>query len=1148
VGIEFRILGPLDVRLDGAQARVGGARQRALLAMLLLSANRVVSRDRLIEELFADAPVETRDHTLRVQVSRLRQALSGEGGDTPRIVARAPGYLLRVEPGELDLHEFEELLAVGHRGLEAGEFELASGKLRQAESLWRGRPMADLEFEPFARLEVERLEELRTLAAEERLDAELALGRHGILVAELERRVAEHPLRERLRGQLMLALYRCGRQADALEVYRAGRALLSEELALEPTPALRQLERSILRQEPELDLAKPARSALAIEVAASPAGADLESASAESPTAPVSRRTRPWSLAAVALGLAAVVVGAVALAERGARTPSIQGNAVVVIEPSADALSAVIQAGGPPGGIATGAGAVWETDTADDLLLEINPATHAVERIPVGHEPTGVAVGGGEVWVVNQLDRTVSEINPSALRQVGSFPVGTGASQIVFGDGSVWVANVLDDTVSRIDPASGTVTTIPLAGQPSGIAVAGDGVWVTSASTGQLLLIDPTSGQVTQQQEIGGDPAGVAVGAGSVWIANTSDGTVTRFDPDTGAVSEIDVGQAPLGIAYGDGAAWVADSLGGTIARIDPRSDAARLVHLGGAPTAVAVDRNGVWSTVLPGPAAHRGGTLTVVEEGEGNVSLGNSVDPAQWGGGLSQFQMLSLTNDGLVTYRRVEGLAGSTLVPDLATSLPAPTDNGRTYTFQLRSGIRYSNGAPLRPEDFGHELERVLMSGNGYETSFYTGIVGAPACLRTPKHCTLANGVVANDRTDTVTFHLTAPDPDFLYKLAFPWADAVPANTPYREHGNTLPPATGPYMTKSIMETRVIGPLDSPLAFGTWTLVRNPRFHVWAPAAQPAGYPDEIVMTQGISPDRALDEVERNDLDVLVQPPANRLGELATHYTSQVHSEPVGATFSLVMNTRTPPFDRLAVRQALNYAINRGRIVALAGGPLAARPTCQVLPPTMQGYQPYCPYTIDPTVDGSWRAPNIAEAQRLVASSGTRGMKVTLVAQRPNSTNPTSTIGHYVVSVLDRLGYRATLKLIQNAYAILGDSRSDSQIGWWPWFQDYPAPFDFISDILTCQSYVPNSPANINDSGFCDRQVDAEVQRASSLQALAPGASSLTWQMIDRQITNKAPWLPLYNPRLDVITSARVGNFQYHPFFSLLVDQLWVR
>src|SRR5579859_621568 len=209
MGIEFRILGPLEVRVDGMAVAIGGPRQRALLAMLLLSANRVVSRDRLIDELLDGAATEKRDHMLRVQVSRLRGALARGGADAERLIARPPGYLLRVEPGELDLQVFEELFAEGHEALENHDFEQAAAKLRSAGSLWRGRPLADLEFERFARLDIERLEELRLASLEDGTEAELALGRHATVVPELEYRVAEHPLRERSRGQLMLALYRC---------------------------------------------------------------------------------------------------------------------------------------------------------------------------------------------------------------------------------------------------------------------------------------------------------------------------------------------------------------------------------------------------------------------------------------------------------------------------------------------------------------------------------------------------------------------------------------------------------------------------------------------------------------------------------------------------------------------------------------------------------------------------------------------------------------------------------------------------------------------------------------------------------------------------------------------------------------------------
>src|SRR5215468_8522956 len=230
--LEFRILGPLAVRVDGDSVAIGGPKQRALLALLLLSANRVVSRDRLLEELFPDQGPDSADHALRNQVSRLRKVLAPAAVDEPRVVARAPGYLLRVEPGELDLEQFERRVAAGRESLAAGDQAAAAESLRAAQDLWRGHPLADLEFEPFTRVEVERLEELRLAAVEERIDAELEVGRDQELVAELEALVREHPLRERLRSQLMLALYRSGRQAEALETYRIGRSFLSQELAL----------------------------------------------------------------------------------------------------------------------------------------------------------------------------------------------------------------------------------------------------------------------------------------------------------------------------------------------------------------------------------------------------------------------------------------------------------------------------------------------------------------------------------------------------------------------------------------------------------------------------------------------------------------------------------------------------------------------------------------------------------------------------------------------------------------------------------------------------------------------------------------------------------------------------------------------------
>jgi DNA-binding SARP family transcriptional activator len=259
-GLEFGILGPLEVRASGTLVHVGGPRQRALLALLLCHANQVVSRDELIEELLAGHPAKSAQRMLRVQISRLREALT-RGDGSPRLLARPPGYVLRVEPGELDLEVFEQRVATGRDALARGDPGQAAALLGEAESLWRGRPLVDLEFEPFARFEIQRLQALRLAAAEDRIEAELELGHHGVVCPELERLVAEHPLRERLRGQLMLALYRSGRQSEALETHRAARSLLVEELAVEPGPGLRRVHEQVLTADPALDLPAPAGAA-----------------------------------------------------------------------------------------------------------------------------------------------------------------------------------------------------------------------------------------------------------------------------------------------------------------------------------------------------------------------------------------------------------------------------------------------------------------------------------------------------------------------------------------------------------------------------------------------------------------------------------------------------------------------------------------------------------------------------------------------------------------------------------------------------------------------------------------------------------------------------------------------------------------------
>ena len=243
--MEFRILGPLEVWAEGVEVSLGGPKQRALIALLLLHPNEVVPTDRLIEELWGEDSPERAAAALRVNVSRLRKALPQDV-----LTTRSPGYVMRVEPDELDLHRFERLVDEGRSLLARGLAADASERLREALSLWRGPALADFAYESFAQAAIARLEEIRLAAVELRIDADLVLGRHDELVGELEALVAEHPLRERLQMYLMTALYRSGRQAEALDAYKDARRALVDELGIDPSPALQELERAILRQDP----------------------------------------------------------------------------------------------------------------------------------------------------------------------------------------------------------------------------------------------------------------------------------------------------------------------------------------------------------------------------------------------------------------------------------------------------------------------------------------------------------------------------------------------------------------------------------------------------------------------------------------------------------------------------------------------------------------------------------------------------------------------------------------------------------------------------------------------------------------------------------------------------------------------------------
>jgi YVTN family beta-propeller protein len=564
--MEFRILGPLEVVRDGRVVPLGTGRQLALVAALLLHRNEVVSVDRLVDELWDGSPPPTAAKIVRNNISLLRKEL-GE-----RLVTRPPGYLLRVEPGELDSERLGQ--AVAHGGLD---------ELNDALALWRGPPLSEFTYERFAESEIARLEELRLSAIEARIDLQLAGGLGARVLPELESLARQHPLRERLQGQLMLALYRAGRQAEALEAYRRARQALDGQLGVEPGPALRELERQILNQDPSLGAPAARSSSTLRERAARPVVAGV---------------------AAAALLLAAAIAAWIWMRDSGDGLV-VPPNYVGVIDPDRGEVTNAVPVGIRPGPVAAGAGSIWVGNVDDRSLTRIDARRReAVATVGLDERtPTGLAVDESAVWVAHGIsgeltrvrprfrlettlavtspprgapygsvatgggvwalygDSTLALVQPDGSRVLRSTLTGASSSAIAVGAGSIWVANAGDSTVQRFNPTTfelGPIGEITVGRRPVAVAFGHGALWVASSADDNVARIDPRTNAVVDVISVGDRPAAVAVGLDDVWVANAGDGTVTRIDPRTNDVTDvIETGNRPSGIAIGAGLVWV---------------------------------------------------------------------------------------------------------------------------------------------------------------------------------------------------------------------------------------------------------------------------------------------------------------------------------------------------------------------------------------------------------------------------------------------------------------------------------------------------------------------------------------------------------------------------------------------------------------
>jgi DNA-binding SARP family transcriptional activator/tetratricopeptide (TPR) repeat protein len=408
--LDFRILGPFEVQMGGHQLALGGAKQRALLASLVLHANEVVSRDRLLHELWGEDPPETAPKMIQIYVSRLRKILE-QGAATRALVTQPPGYVLRVDPENIDAYRFERLVAEGRQALTADDPSKATRTLGEALALWRGSPLAEFMTEPFTETEGGRLEELRLTAVEDRIEAELALGRHADLVGELEVLAAEHPLRERLRAHLMLALYRSGRQAEALDVFKGTRLHLVEVLGIEPSRSLHALQKAILLQEPELDLPTQP-SALPASEATATTGAAARTPGSRKPVAVlmaevirVGERLDPEAAGRVmsrALALGAKTVerhGATVETPAGGGILAVFGVPTVSEDDALRALHAAVELRGAIEALSTEIERTWR------VRLAVRAAVGAGEVVTEETDGHASVIGGEPIDVAGRLVR-----------------------------------------------------------------------------------------------------------------------------------------------------------------------------------------------------------------------------------------------------------------------------------------------------------------------------------------------------------------------------------------------------------------------------------------------------------------------------------------------------------------------------------------------------------------------------------------------------------------------------------------------------------------------------------------------------------------------------------------------------------------------
>ncbi len=450
----------------------------------------------------------------------------------------------------------------------------------------------------------------------------------------------------------------------------------------------------------------------------------------------------------------------------------------------------------------------------------------------------------------------------------------------------------------------------------------------------------------------------------------------------------------------------------------------------------------------------------------------------------VAGWQIMWNVYEGLLGYKHAAGAAGATLIPYLAAKLPTITNGGKTYKFTLRPNLKYSSGKAVKASDFRCTIERDFkMDSPG--VGFFGNIVGVGGSkgYATTKKGHI-HGIVTNDSAGTITINFTAPESDYANILATQFAAFVPCGTPASDQstkGIGKDAATGPYMITAYTPSR------------NFTIVRNPHFNGQIPDI-PAGNPDKVsgtIITDGTA---ALQSVLGGNSDYdFITIPNDRLQSIQSSHASQLKIYTPADTYYYFLNTRTPPFDKLQVRQAVNYAIDRNTALPKIFGGLA-RPTQNILPPTYPQYKKINPYTY-----------NLTKAKQLVAASGDKGMKVTVWA---DSTPPSSDLGQYLAGQLSKIGFNASVKTLSHQvyFTTIGNQSTKAQAGFTDWYQDYPSPIDWFDVLFNGNRITQTHNNNVGNSDF--PEVNNLIEKLKK-EPITPSVNK-QWEKVDQLLVQK--------------------------------------